>query len=113
MSASNRRGLCSPLPRYSGGEGPGVRGHEPGGNLGRRERHLSPSPPPLSPGVPRERGVRSSLFACFMTALALVIAPSWCRAGDVAFRPHVINADSEFMAAAAFDVNKDGKLDIV
>jgi dienelactone hydrolase len=31
----------------------------------------------------------------------------------VAFRRHVINADSEFMAAAAMDVNKDGKLDIV
>ena len=36
-----------------------------------------------------------------------------CLGGDVAFRRHVINADSEFMAAAVFDVNKDGKLDIV
>jgi hypothetical protein len=34
-------------------------------------------------------------------------------AGDLAFRKHVINADSEFMAAAVFDVNKDGRLDIV
>src|SRR5882724_311220 len=33
-------------------------------------------------------------------------------ADDLAFRRHVINADSEFMAAAVFDVNKDGKLDI-
>jgi hypothetical protein len=38
---------------------------------------------------------------------------SWCRAEDIAFRRHVINADSEFCAAAVFDVNKDGKLDIV
>jgi dienelactone hydrolase len=36
-----------------------------------------------------------------------------CAAEDIAFRKHVINADSEFMAAAVFDVNKDGKLDIV
>jgi dienelactone hydrolase len=36
-----------------------------------------------------------------------------CRcADDIAFRRHVINADSEFIAAAVFDVNKDGKLDI-
>src|SRR5437588_11064794 len=40
-------------------------------------------------------------------------APAWCLADDLAFRRHVINADSEFMAAAAVDVNKDGKLDIV
>jgi dienelactone hydrolase len=38
---------------------------------------------------------------------------TWCRGDDVAFRRHVINADSEFLAAAVFDVNKDGKLDIV
>jgi dienelactone hydrolase len=37
----------------------------------------------------------------------------YCRGDDLAFRRHVINADSEFLAAAVFDVNKDGKLDIV
>lgn len=42
-----------------------------------------------------------------------ILLPAGCLAGDVAFRRHVINADSEFMAAAVFDVNKDGKLDIV
>src|SRR5437868_1549294 len=51
----------------------------------------------------------------FGACLALLLCPSapWCRGDDVAFRRHVINADSEFMAAAVFDVNKDGKLDIV
>jgi dienelactone hydrolase len=39
--------------------------------------------------------------------------PSRSQGVDVAFRRHVINADSEFVAAAVFDVNKDGKLDIV
>ena len=44
----------SPLPRYSGGEGSGVRGL-------RRARLLGlglfpPHPQPLSPGVPGERG---------------------------------------------------------
>jgi Dienelactone hydrolase family/FG-GAP-like repeat len=41
------------------------------------------------------------------------LAPGPCLADDVAFRRHVINADSEFVAAAVCDVNKDGKLDIV
>src|SRR5262245_61470900 len=48
--------------------------------------------------------------------LALLLGfadPASCRGGDLAFRRHVINADSEFLAAAVFDVNKDGKLDIV
>src|SRR5206468_1522087 len=51
----------------------------------------------------------------FGAYLALLLCPwaPWCRGDDVAFRRHVINADSEFMAAAVFDVNKDGKLDIV
>jgi dienelactone hydrolase len=49
-----------------------------------------------------------------MTALLLTLStPWWCSAQDIAFRRHVINPDSEFMAAAVFDVNKDGKLDIV
>jgi dienelactone hydrolase len=47
-------------------------------------------------------------------ALVVVLLTPWCSfAQDVAFRRHVINADSEFMSAAVFDVNKDGKLDIV
>lgn len=48
-------------------------------------------------------------------AFAATASASWCAAadGDLAFRRHVINAQSEFMAAAVFDVNKDGKLDIV
>jgi pimeloyl-ACP methyl ester carboxylesterase len=49
-----------------------------------------------------------------LLALPLCLAlPAWCVGDDVAFRRHVINPDSEFMAAAVFDVNKDGKLDIV
>jgi dienelactone hydrolase len=51
-------------------------------------------------------GVYLALLWSFATA-------GWSRGEDVAFRRHVINADSEFMAAAVFDVNKDGKLDIV
>jgi dienelactone hydrolase len=59
-------------------------------------------------------GVRPAHF--LGTGLALLIGfalPVRCRGDDIAFRRHVINADSEFVAAAAFDVNKDGKLDIV
>jgi dienelactone hydrolase len=48
-----------------------------------------------------------------LTLLLLVLSPAWVIADDLAFRRHVINKDSEFMAAAVFDVNKDGKLDIV
>jgi hypothetical protein len=53
---------------------------------------------------------------CKSVPLALVLllcSPvRWCLGDDLAFRRHVINADSEFPAAAVFDVNKDGKLDI-
>ncbi len=34
-------------------------------------------------------------------------------AADVAFRKHVIDADAQFCAACVFDVNHDGKLDVV
>src|SRR5437588_12296084 len=51
---------------------------------------------------------------CFHASIGLVFCHTpWCLGGEVAFRRHVINPDSEFMAAAVFDVNKDGKLDIV
>jgi dienelactone hydrolase len=53
------------------------------------------------------------LFHGACLALLVCLGTSWSRAEDVAFRRHVINAGSEFMAAAAVDVNKDGKLDIV
>src|SRR5580765_7441085 len=46
-------------------------------------------------------------------ALCLALLPQLALGDDVAFRRHVINPESEFMAAAVFDVNKDGKLDIV
>src|SRR5437762_12388113 len=47
-------------------------------------------------------------------ALGIWLATSsLCLGDDLAFRRHVLNADSEFVAAAVFDVNKDGKLDIV
>jgi len=48
-----------------------------------------------------------------LALVSLFLAPCWCLGDDLAFRRHVINPDSEFMAAAVFDVNKDGKLDIV
>ena len=50
-------------------------------------------------------------WAVALAILSASVAP--CLADDVAFRRHVIDADSEFMAAAVFDVNHDGKLDIV
>jgi dienelactone hydrolase len=48
--------------------------------------------------------------------LCLISSPQFLKAADpdeIAFRKHVINPESEFMAACVFDVNKDGKLDIV
>src|SRR5438132_5898523 len=58
------------------------------------------------------RVLRSSIIRRSWVALVILL-PAWSHAGDVAFKRHVINADSEFMAAAVMDVNKDGKLDIV
>src|SRR4051812_29495560 len=46
--------LRSPLPRYSGGEGSGMRGRNPRKRLRRSEWRL-PLAPTLSPGVPGER----------------------------------------------------------
>ena len=44
---------------------------------------------------------------CLSLAVAVwFLAPSFCRGGDVAFRRHVLNAESEFVAAAVFDVNQ-------
>src|SRR5580692_6421763 len=49
----------------------------------------------------------------YLVSLLWFGTPLLCLGEDIAFRRHVINADSEFMAAAVFDVNKDGKPDIV
>jgi dienelactone hydrolase len=51
------------------------------------------------------------------TLLGFIVAVG-CAAGissaqDIAFRKHVVNANAQFTAAMAVDVNKDGKLDIV
>ena len=49
----------------------------------------------------------------YFTLLLLLPAPLGCAASrEVAFKMHVINADSAFEAASVFDVNRDGKLDI-
>ncbi len=61
----------------------------------------------MNPQTAARRLFSASLFAL------LFCLTSTCRADDLAFRRHVINAESEFLAAAVFDVNKDGKLDIV
>src|ERR1700733_2448417 len=50
--------------------------------------------------------------AC-LALLAWLLLPTASLGGDIAFKRHVINADSEFMAATVFDVNGDGKPDIV
>lgn len=56
----------------------------------------------------------------FVLVLLLTSATTWllpveaCRAEEsLAFRAHVINAESEFCSAAAIDVNGDGRLDVV
>ena len=53
-------------------------------------------------------GGRALLFACLSAAF---VANS--SAGDLEFRKVVINADSLYSAAAVFDVDHDGDLDIV
>lgn len=57
------------------------------------------------------RPVFFTLTALNIAAMSLTITVG-ATAGELAFRRHVINADSEFMAAAVYDINKDGKLDI-
>jgi FG-GAP-like repeat len=51
--------------------------------------------------------------ACFLVATAWVLTPAGGRCGDIQFRRHVIDAKAQFVAVAAFDVNHDGKIDIV
>jgi dienelactone hydrolase len=51
-----------------------------------------------------------ALAAC--GSAALFLCPR-AHAGELAFRRHVLNADSQFSACAVFDVNGDGKPDIV
>lgn len=48
-----------------------------------------------------------------LAVVAGLLAPSSGLGGDLTFRRHVLDAASEFVAAAVFDVNHDGKLDIV
>ncbi|MCA9074335.1 MAG: alpha/beta fold hydrolase [Planctomycetaceae bacterium] len=51
---------------------------------------------------------------CLLSVLALLlIHPKLNVAGDLNFHHHDINLDSTFPAAAAIDVNQDGRLDIV
>lgn len=64
----------------------------------------------MSSGLRSQRKL-TALIHCFL-AVAAIFYTSHSRADDLAFRRHVINPDSEFMSAAVFDVNKDGKLDI-
>lgn len=45
------------------------------------------------------------------SVLVLLVGASW--AGEPKWKPHTINGQSEFEAASAFDVDNDGKLDIV
>jgi hypothetical protein len=50
--------------------------------------------------------------ALLSTALLLSAVRS-AGGGEVSFRVHVLNPDSEFSAAAAFDIDHDGDLDII
>lgn len=50
----------------------------------------------------------------YLLALAaLLLAPPVSAQDSIRFRRHLIQADSEFSAATAFDVNGDGRIDIV
>ena len=62
------------------------------------------------PGGPRHL-VRSG--GLVLAAISWLLGPPACPGGDIAFHRHVINAESEVLAGAAFDVNHDGKLDVV
>ncbi|MCH2398515.1 MAG: VCBS repeat-containing protein, partial [Pirellulales bacterium] len=56
------------------------------------------------------------MFPAPRTALfiaGLLCLPELAQSGEVAFRLHTVDATSTYSAAAAFDVNRDGKLDIV
>src|SRR5262245_23963796 len=48
-----------------------------------------------------------------LTLVTLALVAGTSRAGAPAWKQHTINGKSEFEAAAAFDVNNDGKPDVV
>src|SRR5690349_21307293 len=50
---------------------------------------------------------------CHLAALALVALGLSARAGEPRWKKHDINPKSPFEAAGVFDVDNDGKLDIV
>ncbi|MCR9294908.1 MAG: VCBS repeat-containing protein, partial [bacterium] len=52
------------------------------------------------------------LIVC-LTALAMLVAGRFTAAGDLSFKRHVINADTDYSAAALMDVNHDGQIDII
>lgn len=76
-------------------------------------RQWRPGTPPIEPDAVAHIRALMRARATQWTARELLDATPDPEPRDIAFRRHVINADSEFMAAAVFDVNKDGKLDIV
>ncbi|MGE3809230.1 MAG: FG-GAP repeat domain-containing protein [Gemmataceae bacterium] len=49
----------------------------------------------------------------FGLALVCLLWGGLARGGEIDFRIHPLNLESEFSACAVFDVNKDGKLDII
>ena len=55
---------------------------------------------------PYSLAVRLTLLACLVCPLAAASAE------ELAFRRHVLNADSTYSACAAVDVDRDGKLDV-
>ncbi|MBX3423513.1 MAG: alpha/beta fold hydrolase [Pirellulaceae bacterium] len=55
----------------------------------------------------------TTLFCVWLWLWASALGHSDEPAGNVTFRRHVLNADSEFSAAGVMDVNLDGRLDIV
>ena len=54
------------------------------------------------------RWKHAAWIAAFMLCL-----PAAANAADLAFRRHGLNAESAFPSCAVFDVNHDGKMDIV
>lgn len=51
------------------------------------------------------------ILSCLVTRAGSIQSKQTAKV-DPGFRLHAVNSDSEFEAATAFDVNKDGKLDI-
>ncbi|MCH7688990.1 MAG: VCBS repeat-containing protein, partial [Planctomycetes bacterium] len=63
--------------------------------------------------LPAQSLIRCFLFLSLVVFSGILLSPQHAEGGELAFRRHVIDADSTNSACAVVDVNRDGKLDIV